>query len=49
MSRHVDVVIVGAGVAGALIAERLARAGQKVLMLDRGQIIKREEDRKSVV
>ncbi len=43
MSRHVDVVIVGAGVAGALIAERLARAGQKVLMLDRGQIIKREE------
>ncbi len=33
---HYDVVIVGAGVAGALIAKRLSHAGKKVLILEAG-------------
>jgi choline dehydrogenase-like flavoprotein len=36
MSDDYDVVIVGAGVAGALVAHRLAKAGAKVLMLEAG-------------
>src|SRR5258708_3105932 len=36
MTRSADVVIVGSGVAGSLVAARLARAGVKVLMLEAG-------------
>lgn len=36
METVVDVVIVGAGIAGALMAQRLARAGRSVLALDAG-------------
>ncbi len=36
-----DVVIVGAGIAGALVAERLAKAGVKVLMLEAGPRVER--------
>jgi flavin-dependent dehydrogenase len=35
--RHADVVVVGAGPAGALAAARLARAGRKVLLVDRAR------------
>jgi choline dehydrogenase-like flavoprotein len=34
--RHFDVVIVGAGVAGAMVAYRLAQAGASVVMLEAG-------------
>ena len=33
--RHVEVVVVGAGISGALMAEALTRAGRSVLILDR--------------
>ena len=38
-----DVVIVGAGVAGALVAERLAKAGARVAMLEAGARVHRAE------
>ena len=38
-----DVVIVGSGVAGALLAERLARAGVGVAILEAGPRIDRSE------
>src|SRR5678815_3669311 len=36
MDAHYDVVIVGAGVAGAMIAKQLGLAGKKVLILESG-------------
>ena len=42
--RHeADVVIVGAGIAGTLVAYRLARAGVKVLILEAGPWVDRAE------
>ena len=38
-----DVVIVGSGIAGALVAERLARAGARVAILEAGRRIDRAE------
>lgn len=38
MSRSLDVVVVGAGIVGAACAAECARAGLKVLVLDRGPI-----------
>lgn len=41
MTRSADVVIVGSGVAGSLVAARLARAGVKVLILEAGPRVQR--------
>ena len=38
MNRSFDIIIVGAGIVGAACAAECARAGMKVLVLDRGQI-----------
>ena len=38
-----DVLIVGSGIAGALVAERLARAGARVAILEAGRRIRRAE------
>lgn len=38
-----DVVIVGAGIVGGLMGDRLTRAGAKVLILDAGPVINRAE------
>ena len=35
-----DVVVVGAGISGALVAEALSRAGRKVLVLDRRRAVR---------
>lgn len=43
-----DVVIVGAGVGGGAMANRLARAGVKVLVVERGTRLPREADNWSV-
>ena len=37
MSRHSDVIVVGAGIIGMLTARELARAGLSVLLVERGQ------------
>jgi choline dehydrogenase-like flavoprotein len=41
MNRSADVVIVGSGVSGSLMAVRLAKAGLKVLMLEAGPRVQR--------
>ena len=38
MSQRADIIIVGAGIVGAACAAECARAGLKVLLLDRGPI-----------
>ena len=37
MAKYFDVIIVGAGPAGSMAALKLARAGLKVVMLERGR------------
>jgi gluconate 2-dehydrogenase alpha chain len=36
-TRRIDVIVIGAGAAGAIIASELAIGGQKVVCLDKGQ------------
>ncbi len=36
MEKEYDVIVVGTGPAGGTIAAKMAEAGQKVLMLERG-------------
>ena len=43
-----DVVIIGAGVAGGAMANRLAKNGTKVLLIERGTRLPREADNWSV-
>lgn len=43
MTEEADVVIVGSGISGAMCAWRLARAGRRVLVLEAGPRIKRED------
>ena len=45
---YYDVIIVGAGVGGGTMANRLANAGAKVLMIERGTRLPREADNWSV-
>jgi len=45
---HYDVVIVGAGVGGGAMANRLANGGARVLMIERGNYLPREADNWSV-
>ncbi|HBM58354.1 MAG TPA: dehydrogenase [Citreicella sp.] len=47
-ARHYDVVIVGAGVGGGAMANRLAATGARVLMIERGTYLPREADNWSV-
>jgi choline dehydrogenase-like flavoprotein len=42
-SESYDVVIVGAGVAGGLIAARLAQAGARIAILEAGPRVNRDE------
>jgi len=43
-----DVIIIGAGVGGGAMANRLARTGARVLMIERGNYLPREADNWSV-
>ena len=44
MSNHYDVVIVGSGAGGGTLFFKLAMAGKKVLLLERGGYVPREKD-----
>lgn len=39
---HYDVIVIGSGPGGASLAHRLARTGKSILMLERGDYLKRE-------
>ena len=43
-----DVIVVGSGVGGGMVARRLSEAGAKVLLLERGQPVPREDSNWSV-
>jgi choline dehydrogenase-like flavoprotein len=44
MSEHYDVVIVGTGAGGGTLASALAKAGKRILLLERGDFLPREMD-----
>lgn len=41
---HYDVIIIGTGAGGGTLAYRLAPTGKKILVLERGDFVKREKD-----
>ncbi|MGE0812632.1 MAG: GMC family oxidoreductase [Vicinamibacterales bacterium] len=41
---HYDVIIIGSGAGGGTLAHRLAHAGRRVLLLERGDFVPREKD-----
>ena len=44
MGEHYDVIIVGTGAGGGTMAHQLARAGKKLLVLERGTFLPREKE-----
>ncbi len=43
-SDHYDVIVIGSGPGGGALASRLAPTGKRILMLERGDFLKREPD-----
>jgi choline dehydrogenase-like flavoprotein len=44
MTQHYDVIIIGTGAGGGMLAYRLAPAGRRLLVLERGDYVPREKD-----
>ena len=44
LDQHYDVIIVGTGAGGGTLARKLADSGKKILMVERGQFLKREKE-----
>ena len=44
MSRHYDVIIIGSGAGGGTLAYALAASGKRILLLERGEYVKREKE-----
>ncbi len=44
MNGHYDVIIIGTGAGGGTLARKLAPSGKKILILERGDFVKRETD-----
>ena len=42
--KHFDVIIIGTGAGGGTLAYKLASSGKKILILERGDFVKREKD-----
>ncbi len=42
--KHYDFIVIGTGAGGGTIANKLARAGRKILILERGDFLPREKD-----
>src|SRR5882757_5324271 len=49
MDSNYDVIVIGSGVAGALVAWKLAKAGSRVLIIDAGTKQTEKEDRERFV
>ena len=45
---HYDVIVIGSGPGGGALAQKLAPTGKRILMLERGDYLKREIDNWSV-
>jgi choline dehydrogenase-like flavoprotein len=43
-SSHYDVIIIGTGAGGGTLAHRLAPSGKRILLLERGDFVRRERD-----
>ncbi|MGH9797252.1 MAG: GMC family oxidoreductase N-terminal domain-containing protein, partial [Candidatus Polarisedimenticolia bacterium] len=43
-ARHYDVILIGTGAGGGTLAYRLAPSGKRILLLERGDFVKRETD-----
>ncbi len=41
---HYDVIIIGTGAGGGTLAYRLAPTGERILLLERGDYVRREKD-----
>ena len=44
MNGHYDVIIIGTGAGGGTLARKLAPSGKKILILERGDYVRREPD-----
>ena len=44
MSDHYDVIIIGSGAGGGTLAYRLAPTGARILLLERGEYVRREKE-----
>ena len=44
MTTHYDVIIIGTGAGGGTLAYKLAPSGQRILLLERGDYVRREKD-----
>ena len=44
MSSHYDIIIVGSGAGGGTMALALAPTGKRILLLERGNYLRREQD-----
>ena len=44
MSEHFDIIIIGTGAGGGTLARALAPTGKKILILERGGFLPKEED-----
>lgn len=44
MNGHYDVIIIGSGAGGGTLAYRLAPSGQRILLLERGPYVPREQE-----
>jgi choline dehydrogenase-like flavoprotein len=43
-SAHYDVIIIGSGAGGGTLTHRLAASGKKILLLERGDYVRREPE-----
>jgi choline dehydrogenase-like flavoprotein len=43
-SNHYDVIIIGTGAGGGTLAYKLAPSGKRILLLERGSYVPREQD-----